>query len=131
MNNHFCVKINFITILLVLCISNIYSQVDEKRDSNKRIEINTIGDDDDDDAPLIFVDQMPKFPGGMDSLVSFLKRNLVYPVNALKNNISGKTVVKFIVDKKGKIGKISVVRGFDNDCDAEAVRVVSIMPDCR
>lgn len=76
------------------------------------------------------VDEEPQFPGGMEGMAKFIQRNLVYPQAAIENNLEGKCYVKFVVDKKGFVKKAVVERGVHGcpECDAEALRVVNLMP---
>lgn len=78
--------------------------------------------------PIDFAEQMPMFAGGDDARVSFLRENLKYPSVALEMGISGKVILKFVVEKDGKISNISVLRGIGAGCDEEAVRVAKLMP---
>jgi len=85
----------------------------------------------DEDAPLLIVDQMPEYPGGADAMMNFLGQNIKYPADAVKNKVSGRVMVQFIVDSKGKIKKVKVLKGIGSGCDEEAVRVVSMFPDWK
>jgi TonB family protein len=59
----------------------------------------------------------------------FLVKNIKYPDNAREKGIQGKVFVSFVVDKTGKVTKAEVIRSANPELDAEALRVVSIMPD--
>ncbi len=74
------------------------------------------------------VEQMPEFPGGQSALMKYLSNNIRYPQMALANDIQGRVVVKFVVEKDGSVSGVTVVRGVDKDLDKEAVRVVKSMP---
>jgi TonB family protein len=74
------------------------------------------------------VEEMPSFPGGDEARVRFMIENIKYPENAKKNGIQGKVFVQFIVEKDGKITNVKVIRGFNKECDEEAVRVIKLMP---
>lgn len=74
------------------------------------------------------VEQMPEFPGGMKELLKFLQDNLKYPESAKKNNLQGRVVVQFVVEKDGTPTEFNVVRPVDPDLDAEALRVLKTMP---
>lgn len=74
------------------------------------------------------VQVQPEFPGGTDSLQSFLKRNLSYPDSAKLNRIQGRVYVGFLIDKKGKIKEEKVLNGVSDILDNEALRVVRLMP---
>ncbi len=75
------------------------------------------------------VEQMPRFPGGEAGLMRYLQSNINYPANAAKNNIGGRVILQFVVEKDGHIGEVKVVRSIDPEIDAEAVRVVKSLPD--
>ena len=74
------------------------------------------------------VEQMPQFPGGEAALMRFLSSHINYPPMAAENNIQGKVIVQFVVDKTGKVGEVKVVRTVDKDLDHEAIRVCQALP---
>ena len=74
------------------------------------------------------VEQMPQFPGGEAALMKFLASHINYPPMAAENNVQGRVVVQFVVDKTGKVGEVKVVRNVDKDLDREAVRVCQALP---
>ena len=71
---------------------------------------------------------LPEFPGGISALMKYLSNNICYPEMALANDIQGRVVVKFVVEKDGSISGVTVVRGVHEELDREAVRVVKSMP---
>ncbi len=75
------------------------------------------------------VEQMPQFPGGEGELLKYISTHIKYPTIAAENNIQGRVVVKFVVQKDGKVGEVVVLRGKDPDLDKEAVRVVKTLPN--
>ena len=74
------------------------------------------------------VEQMPQFPGGDQALMSYLSKHINYPPMAAENNIQGKVILQFVVEKDGKVGEVKVARSVDKDLDREAVRVVKTLP---
>ena len=74
------------------------------------------------------VEQMPQFPGGEAALMKFLASHINYPPMAAENNVQGKVIVQFVVDKTGKVGEVKVVRSVDKDLDHEAIRVCQALP---
>jgi TonB family protein len=70
----------------------------------------------------------PSFPGGESALYEFIESNLQYPEEAKKNNEHGLVVVTFYVEKDGTITNARILRGRTPSLDAEALRIVSIMP---
>ena len=77
---------------------------------------------------LPFVEEMPKFPGGMHELIMFLNKNIVYPDISIKNDVQGRVMVQFVITKEGYIKDPNVLSGVDPHLDAEALRVVRSMP---
>ena len=75
------------------------------------------------------VEQMPQFPGGLAELMKFLGQNVRYPEEAHKNNIQGRVIVTFVVEKDGSISEAHVAKSVDPLLDAEALRVVNYMPN--
>jgi len=93
--------------------------------------------------------------GGMEGLAKFIKESISYPKSARDKNISAKIYVQFVVDEKGKVANVEIVRtdildksgrkvvvkdykpGVNSEIDlisvadiqAEAVRVVKILAD--
>ena len=74
------------------------------------------------------VEQMPQFPGGEAALMEYLQQHINYPPMAAANNVQGRVVVQFIVDKTGKVGEVKVSRSVDKDLDKEAIRVIKSLP---
>lgn len=75
-----------------------------------------------------FVEEKPEYEGGMAALSKFLQKNLRYPSRAQRMGIEGTVYVSFIVDQKGEITQVEIVKGIDMSCDEEAARVIAKMP---
>ena len=78
---------------------------------------------------IIFVDdeQPASFPGGMEALLAFLDQNVRYP-DGYDGCGQGRVVVSFTIDVDGSIVAPKVIRSVDKELDAEALRVVGLMP---
>lgn len=74
------------------------------------------------------VEQMPEFPGGQGALSLYLAKSVRYPKEAEKNNIQGRVIVSFDVEKDGSIADAHVVKSIHPALDEEAIRVVNSMP---
>ena len=77
---------------------------------------------------FVAVEQQAEFPGGQAALMKWLSNNIRYPESAQQNDIQGRVVVKFVVEKDGSIGQATIAKGVDKDLDREALRVVKKMP---
>lgn len=69
----------------------------------------------------------PFYTGGIDSLMEFINNNLRYPEEARKMGLSGVVEVKFIVNHAGKVENVEVMRGISPECNAEAIRLTSLI----
>lgn len=74
------------------------------------------------------VENMPQFPGGDAVLVKFIASNVRYPQSALENGITGIVYVSFVVGADGRVRNARVVRSVSPELDAEAVRVIMLLP---
>lgn len=70
------------------------------------------------------VAQMPEFPGGWGELYGCIAKTIVYPESAMKEGKQGNVVVKFVVDKNGKIQDPTIMRSVDPALDAAALQAV-------
>ena len=82
----------------------------------------------DPDAPLLWVEEQPEFPGGVKKMYDFLKKNLNYPEGSWDKGVQGTVVLFFVVATDGSLSQITVARSLDPECDAEAIRVIKLMP---
>ena len=73
-----------------------------------------------------FVDEEATFSG----CAAFVSQHCKYPERALDEGLEGRCYVKFIVDKRGNISNITVLKGVPGcpECDEEAKRVFAMMP---
>lgn len=73
-------------------------------------------------------EKMPEFPGGMNALYGFLVDNLKYPDKCRRKGIEGRVLVKFIINSDGSVSDLNIKKSVDPLLDAEALRVMRIMP---
>jgi len=80
---------------------------------------------------LVFVDTPPEFEGGIAALYKFVSKNVRYPEDAVERGKQGTVYVKFVVDEKGKVCNLSLLNNVGYGLDAEALRVVGIIPNFK
>lgn len=68
---------------------------------------------------------MPSFPGNIQQ---FLRTHLVWPAGRKNKNVEGRVVVKFYIDRNGSCSQFKVLRSLNSSFDAEALRVLKLMP---
>jgi len=74
------------------------------------------------------VEEMPIFPGGESELMKFFKKNFLYPEPERDLGVMGIVVVSFVVETDGSITSIGIYKGETANLNAEAIRLISIMP---
>jgi Ca-activated chloride channel family protein len=74
------------------------------------------------------INQPATFPGGETALKAFLTKNLIYPPQAKKNGLTGVVKISFSVNPDGSISDIKIVKSIGGGCDAEAIRLINLMP---
>ena len=74
------------------------------------------------------VEVKPEYPGGMGELSKLMKSNLLYPLISFENGVQGEVLVQFVIDKEGNVEEVTVSKGVDPYLDAEALRVIKMMP---
>lgn len=105
--------------VMVLMVNMVSVGQDVRKDKDARTE--------QDGAIFTIVEQMPEFPGGMEALYQFLAANIKYP-GGPDDCVSGKIIVSFVIEKDGTVSDAKVVRKLHPAFDAEALRVVKLMP---
>ncbi len=78
-----------------------------------------------DTAIFSIVDQKAQYPQGKDSLMTFIKNNLVYPSDG---GVQGRVIVGFVVEKDGSITNVDIVRSVHPALDEAAINFVNKMP---
>lgn len=81
------------------------------------------------ETPFLVAETMPQFQG--DSLMDFrtwAQAQILYPSVALKNNISGRVVAEFVIEKDGSVGAIKIVQSPDRSLSEEVRRILSSSP---
>lgn len=94
----------------------------------------TILTNDTDVVPYYDCDYKPSFLGRVDPtyfLQKWVYQYLRYPQRAVENGIQGRVLVDFIINEKGKVTDVKVLKGVDELLDEEAVRVIKASPNWK
>ena len=78
--------------------------------------------------PVEYEVEMPEFPGRIAECMKFIKKNMQYPEEAIKEGIEGRVICQFTVTKDGSIEDIIIVRSVHKLLDQEAIRIIKSMP---
>jgi TonB family protein len=87
-------------------------------------------DTDNEEIPFALVDEKPKFQGGDANMFQkWIMTQVKYPEYARTARIQGKVMLRFTVDKSGKVKDVIVTKKVHPLLDAEAVRVLNSSPE--
>jgi protein TonB len=108
--------------------TNTVNELVNVKEEQEVVKKDDVIDVEDTKPPSIIVEEMPSYPGGDAERQKFLAETIQYPQQALENGIQGTIYVQFIVDSKGNITDVKILRGIGGGCDEEALRVIKMMP---
>jgi protein TonB len=103
---------------------------DTEADANTQVTIVEIEEEAEVEEAQVFfiVENMPEFPGGDLELRKYIAQNVSYPEIAKENGIQGRVFIQFVVNQKGEVEQVKVVRGVDPSLDKEAIRIIQSLP---
>ena len=74
------------------------------------------------------VEVMPSYPGDMAECYMFFARQMHYPEEAEEKGIEGRVLIRFVVEKDGRLTNFEVIETPDPLLSDEALRVLKQMP---
>ncbi len=81
------------------------------------------------DEIFLVAETMPSFmDGNLETFRTWVMQNVKFPQIALENNLQGRVVLSFVIDKDGRLTNIEVLQSPDRSLSEEAIRVLSKSP---
>ena len=105
----------------------ILTEEEKKFYNSGGLKVNDI-DEVDRDSIYISPTISPSFVGGIEAMKAFFAQNLKIAEVIKGQEIKGRVFVRFVVRKDGRIDKVHLVKGPNDDCNSEAIRVIKMMP---
>ena len=78
--------------------------------------------------PVEYEEEMPEFPGRIAECMKFIKKNMQYPAEAIKEGIEGRVICQFTVKTDGSIDNIIILKSDHESLNEEAIRIIKSMP---
>lgn len=103
-----------IFIFSLFHVSVLLAQTDSVKtpsDSSLNLYLEYREDAEETENVFLVVEQQPSPVGGMQAFYKFIMTNIVYPTEARRMNIAGRVYVQFVIDKKGNITDVAVIKG--------------------
>jgi periplasmic protein TonB len=77
---------------------------------------------------VLFPETMPEFPGGYEAMMRYLQNHIDCPL-WMQNGESGKVMLSLVIDAKGNVTHVNVLRdGVGYGCAEQVLQVVKNMP---
>ena len=82
------------------------------------------------EAVVDVAEEDAEFPGGYEKLAAFINETINYPDEAIELGVKGRVVVRFVVEKDGRISNASIERPIVEcpACNKEALNIINKMP---
>ena len=74
------------------------------------------------------VEENAEFPGGQQACYEWLRKHMSYPKEAQEKGIQGRVIVRFVVNKDGRIVDVEIVRSPHPSLSTAAVSLIRSMP---
>ena len=74
------------------------------------------------------VEHMPTYPGGFEAMYEFLKKEMRHPEGVEIKPGKSRVIIRFIVEKDGRLTHFEVLRSPDEKLSEEALRLMKLMP---
>ena len=68
--------------------------------------------------------KLPEYPGGKDAFRKYIKDNLIYPEDAIKQEVEGIVHVEASINDNGEVVNVIIKNGIGSGCDEEAIRLI-------
>jgi protein TonB len=85
--------------------------------------------EEEDKQVFLIVEDMPSFQGGtIENFRNYIQSTVKYPALAMENSISGTVYVSFVVNRRGEVSSINIVRGVDASLDEAVINALKQAP---
>ncbi len=73
---------------------------------------------------FVIVEEHPSYEGGLETFYNFVKNEIRYPRRAREEGVDGRVYSEFVVERDGSLSNIQIIKGIDDVCDIELLRVL-------
>jgi protein TonB len=103
--------------------------VAQSQDTTKTIQVTPASvASEKDESVKLQVDKQATFPGGNQNINSFIRENIVYPKEAIEQEIQGSVMVSFVINAEGDIEDVKISKSAGSILDQAAISVIKKMP---
>ena len=121
-------KIPLLTFVIIIISTNIFGQLKNKDIKAGEYKLKVSAKDSIYKSVFEETGELPEFPGGIDSLYYFGKRNIYFPEDVARSCIFGTVVTEFEVDSKGYVKNGKITRSLFPKLDSICISMIQKMP---
>lgn len=104
-----------------------FAEFDENVDLVQQVAVQE--EEIEEDQPFLKVEEMPSFMGGdLMTFRNWVQSKVKYPQIAQENNISGRVLLMFVIERDGSLTNIQILQTPDSSLSDEAIRVLKTSP---
>jgi len=90
---------------------------------------NTKEEEEEESKVFLIVEDMPTFQGGtLENFRNYIQTTVKYPALAMENSISGTVYVSFVVNRRGEVSNINIIRPVDPSLDEAVINALKNAP---
>lgn len=97
-------------------------------DVSQLSEIVVVGYGTEEEQPEGTMWELAEPEGGRKEYKKYLEKSLIYPQQAIENNVEGKVTVQFTIEPTGQLTDFRVTKSLGHGCDDEVVRLIKQGP---
>lgn len=124
-----CMKPFILSFLAITCLVHVISQT-EKHGTVKagsfQLEYTYLNEE---REPIhCEIPKSAEFPGGYDSLATYIKNQIKYPKTALKDSVEGLVEILFTINEQGIVEDVKLQKSVRKDLNEPCLNIVKNMP---
>jgi TonB family protein len=73
------------------------------------------------------IEKYPMYPSGLNGVYGHIRKNTIYPREAIDQSITGRVILSFVIGYDGYVQDINIIQSVHPLLDNEAIRVVKCM----
>jgi len=77
---------------------------------------------------ILSYEQFADFPGGVTGFERYIQKHLIYPKNAIRNNIEGRVEASFDITRDGSVDNVKIIKGIGYGCDEIILNILTHSP---
>ena len=127
MRHHFVTLYKMLVVLMVafiagIAVAGIYTQKESPEEIYRRMQ------EAEREPVYRVVEHVPTYPGGFEAMYELFKKEMRHPEGVEIEPGNSRVIIRFIVEKDGRLTHFEILRSPDEKLSEEALRLMKLMP---